>query len=122
MTTADDGLKNSIPQSQAPCSKRCTVIGKRTTGALPASPGETLVVSRVPETAVSFERSDPTRVLARCDTPIFVPERPWEIAGQVPNVVFVEGLVREGPRWLFYYGAADTRVGVAEAFTRKESR
>jgi len=68
------------------------------------------------------DRNDPTRVLARSDTPIFVPERHWELAGQVPNVVFVEGLVREGPRWLFYYGAADTRVGVAEAFTRKESR
>jgi beta-1,2-mannosidase len=69
-----------------------------------------------------FDGKDPTRVLARSDTPIFVPERPWEIAGQVPNVVFVEGLVREGARWLFYYGAADTRVGVAEARTRKESR
>ena len=69
-----------------------------------------------------FDRNDPTRVLARSDTPIFVPERPWELVGQVPNVVFVEGLVREGRRWLFYYGGADTRVGVAEAFTRKESR
>jgi predicted GH43/DUF377 family glycosyl hydrolase len=69
-----------------------------------------------------FDRNDPTRVLARSDTPIFVPERPWELAGQVPNVVFVEGLVLEGARWLFYYGAADTRVGVAQAFTRKESR
>lgn len=69
-----------------------------------------------------FDRKDPTRVLARSDTPIFVPERPWETLGQVPNVVFVEGLVREGARWLFYYGAADTRVGVAEAFTRKEAR
>jgi predicted GH43/DUF377 family glycosyl hydrolase len=69
-----------------------------------------------------FDGKDPTRLLARSDTPIFVPERPWELVGQVPNVVFVEGLVRQGPRWLFYYGAADTRVGVAEAFTRKESR
>jgi len=69
-----------------------------------------------------FDGKDPTRLLARSDTPIFVPERHWELVGQVPSVVFVEGLVREGPRWLFYYGAADTRVGVAEAFTRKESR
>jgi len=38
--------------------------------------------------------------------------------GQVPNVVFVEGLVREGARWLFFYGGADTAVGVAEARTR----
>ena len=36
----------------------------------------------------------------------------------VPVEEYVEGLVREGPRWLFYYGAADTRVGLAEAFTR----
>ena len=69
-----------------------------------------------------FDRKDPTRVLARSDTPIFVPERPWETLGQVPNVVFAEGLVREGARWLFYYGAADTRVGVAEAMARKEPR
>ncbi len=65
-----------------------------------------------------FDARDPTRLRARSDTPIFAPEHPWETTGQVPNVVFVEGLVREGPRWLFYYGAADTRVGVAEAFTR----
>jgi len=66
-----------------------------------------------------FDARDPTRLLARSDTPIFTPEQPWERTGQVPNVVFVEGLVREGRRWLFYYGAADTRVGVAEAITRR---
>jgi len=42
----------------------------------------------------------------------------WSVSGQVPNVVFVEGLVREGARWLFFYGGADTAVGVAEARTR----
>ena len=65
-----------------------------------------------------FDRRDPTRVIARSDTPIFSPERDWETRGQVPNVVFVEGLVREGARWLFFYGGADTAVGVAEARTR----
>ena len=69
-----------------------------------------------------FDAKDPTRVLARSDTPIFVPDRPWELLGQVPNVVFVEGLVREGDRWRFYYGAADTRIGVAEAMSRKGPR
>jgi beta-1,2-mannosidase len=64
---------------------------------------------------VLFDREDPTRVLARSDQPIFEPERGWELAGQVPNVVFVEGLVREGSRWLFYYGGADKHIGVAEA-------
>jgi predicted GH43/DUF377 family glycosyl hydrolase len=67
---------------------------------------------------VLFDRDEPTRVLARSDTPIFEPERGWERVGQVPNVVFVEGLVRDGPRWLFYYGGADMHIGVAEASTR----
>src|SRR6185503_11934977 len=53
---------------------------------------------------VLFDRHDPTRVLARSEAPIFEPERGWELGGQVPNVVFVEGLVRDGRRWLFYYG------------------
>jgi predicted GH43/DUF377 family glycosyl hydrolase len=64
---------------------------------------------------VLFDRADPTRVLARSDTAVFAPQRGWELAGQVPNVVFVEGLVRESRRWLFYYGGADKHVGVAEA-------
>lgn len=67
-----------------------------------------------------FDRHDPTRVLARSGTPIFGPERGWEQAGQVPNVVFVEGLVRDVGRWLFYYGGADKHVGVAEAVIDKE--
>jgi predicted GH43/DUF377 family glycosyl hydrolase len=67
---------------------------------------------------VLFDRADPTRVLARSDEPVFAPERGWERKGQVPNVVFVEGLVRDGRRWLFYYGGADKHVGVTEATTR----
>jgi len=29
--------------------------------------------------------------------------------------VFVEGLVRRGNRWLFYYGGADKDIGAAAA-------
>jgi predicted GH43/DUF377 family glycosyl hydrolase len=65
-----------------------------------------------------FDKNDPRKVLARSDEPIFGPEKDWEKAGQVPNVTFVEGLVREKDRWLFYYGGADKHVGVAEAKTR----
>ncbi len=67
---------------------------------------------------VRFDRADPRRVLSRTDTPVFAPEREWEKAGQVPNVVFVEGMVRRGNRWLLYYGGADKYVGVAEAAAR----
>src|SRR6266478_8603224 len=62
-----------------------------------------------------FDRNDPRRLLWRTDQPIFVPEKEWERVGQVPNVVFVEGMVRAGKRWLFYYGGADKYVGLAEA-------
>ena len=62
-----------------------------------------------------FDRKDPRKLLARTDEPIFAPEKDWERVGQVPNVVFVEGMVRQGSRWLFYYGGADKYVGVAEA-------
>jgi predicted GH43/DUF377 family glycosyl hydrolase len=64
-----------------------------------------------------FDAKDPTKLLARSDEPLFEPATGWERRGQVPNVVFVEGLVRDGPRWLFYYGGADTVVGVAEALS-----
>jgi predicted GH43/DUF377 family glycosyl hydrolase len=64
---------------------------------------------------VLFDKKDPTKVLARSDEPIFAPEKEWEKVGQVPNVVFVEGMVRDGDRWLFYYGGADKNVGVATA-------
>ena len=62
-----------------------------------------------------FDRADPRRVLSRTEKPVFAPEADWEKVGQVPNVVFVEGMVRQGARWLFYYGGADKYVGVAEA-------
>ena len=62
-----------------------------------------------------FDAHDPTKLLRRSDRPVFRPERPWERIGQVPNVVFVEGMVRDGARWLFYYGGADRTVGVASA-------
>ncbi len=62
-----------------------------------------------------FDKRDPRHLLARSDQPVFRPEEEWEKVGQVPNVVFVEGLVRDGRRWLWYYGGADKYIGVAEA-------
>lgn len=61
-----------------------------------------------------FDRNDPRKLLSRTETSIFAPEKEWEKIGQVPNVVFVEGMVRQKGRYLFYYGGADTYVGVAE--------
>lgn len=64
---------------------------------------------------VLFDKKDPTKVLARAEQSVFKPLLEWEKVGQVPNVVFVEGLVRDRGRWMFYYGGADKYVGVAVA-------
>jgi predicted GH43/DUF377 family glycosyl hydrolase len=61
-----------------------------------------------------FDRKDPRKLIWRSERPIFEPEKEWERGGQVPNVVFVEGMLKRGERYLFYYGAADKYVGVAE--------
>jgi predicted GH43/DUF377 family glycosyl hydrolase len=62
-----------------------------------------------------FDLKDPRVLISRTEAGVFAPENQWEKIGQVPNVVFVEGMVRQKERYLFYYGGADTYVGVAEA-------
>lgn len=62
-----------------------------------------------------FDKNDPAKVLARAQQSILAPLDEWEKVGQVPNVVFVEGLVRNRDRWLIYYGGADKHIGVATA-------
>jgi predicted GH43/DUF377 family glycosyl hydrolase len=69
-----------------------------------------------------FDRTDPRKLISRTDQPVFAPEREWEKVGQVPNVVFVEGMVpvktaedSDRDAFLFYYGAADKYIGVADA-------
>jgi beta-1,2-mannosidase len=62
-----------------------------------------------------FDVSDPRKLVVRTDQPIFSPEKEWEKMGQVPNVVFVEGMARHGTRFFYYYGGADKYIGVAEA-------
>jgi beta-1,2-mannosidase len=62
-----------------------------------------------------FDRTDPRKLISRMEEPVFAPEKEWEKVGHVPNVVFVEGMVKWGGKYLFYYGGADKFVGVAEA-------
>lgn len=62
-----------------------------------------------------FDPHDPSKLIARSDQPIFEPELEWERTGQVPNVVFVEGMVRRGPEFLFWYGGADRSIGLARS-------
>ena len=61
-----------------------------------------------------FDLKDPRKLVARSDKPFFAPETDWEKVGQVPNVVFVEGMIYQHQSWWFYYGGADKYVGVFE--------
>ena len=72
-----------------------------------------------------LDASDPTRVLARGGQNVLEPREPYELTGQVPNVVFPSGLVSDRVEadgrapdeatLSVYYGAADTVVGLATA-------
>jgi predicted GH43/DUF377 family glycosyl hydrolase len=56
---------------------------------------------------------DGITVLARTADPIFEPEAPYEIEGEVANVVFPCGAIVRGDTLFLYYGGADRVVGVA---------
>ncbi|WP_447640122.1 MULTISPECIES: glycoside hydrolase family 130 protein [Chitinophagaceae] len=69
---------------------------------------------------VLFDKNDPTKVLARLDTPFLKPEADFEKSGQYPaGTVFIEGLVLKGKKWFLYYGCADSKVGVAISDDKK---
>lgn len=65
---------------------------------------------------VLFDRDNPAHVLARSDRPFITPSLKWEKAGNVPNVIFLEGAVVDAERGgdldlTGYYGAADKYLG-----------
>eukprot|EP01087_Luapelamoeba_hula_P015767 TRINITY_DN4750_c0_g2_i1.p1 TRINITY_DN4750_c0_g2~~TRINITY_DN4750_c0_g2_i1.p1 ORF type:complete len:363 (-),score=57.39 TRINITY_DN4750_c0_g2_i1:265-1353(-) len=67
-----------------------------------------------------LDGKDPRKVLARSSEPILSPELPWEVGtppylGLTPHVVFVEGMKADAKpnTFTFYYGAADSVVGIA---------
>jgi predicted GH43/DUF377 family glycosyl hydrolase len=63
---------------------------------------------------VLLDRENPQRVLARSRENVLEPREPYELVGQVPNVVFPTGwIAHEDGRLDVYYGAADTVVGLA---------
>jgi predicted GH43/DUF377 family glycosyl hydrolase len=67
-----------------------------------------------------FSPTDPSKLLARTDDPVFKPERPYERTGQyAAGTTFAEGLIPFHSRWFLYYGTADSFVGVATAPMRK---
>jgi predicted GH43/DUF377 family glycosyl hydrolase len=58
-----------------------------------------------------FDRKHPDQLIARSETSFIRPMLDWEKTGQVPNVIFLEGLVGDLKSATGYYGAADKYVG-----------
>jgi predicted GH43/DUF377 family glycosyl hydrolase len=63
-----------------------------------------------------LDRDDPRQILYRSRQPVLQPAEPAERDGIVPNVVFPTAVDVRGQRLDVYYGAADTRIGVATTF------
>ncbi len=78
--------------------------------------------------AVLLDLHDPAKVVGRCRQNILEPRELYELAGQVPNVVFPSGMIveefdeegfaRPDSPVKIYYGAADTAVGLATTTVR----
>lgn len=64
-----------------------------------------------------LDLEDPTRVIGWPRGFILEPEEPWELKGDVPNVVFTCGAAEIGDRAYVYYGGADKVIAVATART-----
>jgi predicted GH43/DUF377 family glycosyl hydrolase len=62
---------------------------------------------------VLFDKNDPAWVIDRLERPFLIPDKPYEITGQVNQVCFIEGMVSFRDRWFLYYGTADSRIAVA---------
>lgn len=63
--------------------------------------------------AVLLDADMPTNVISRTVDPIMEPLTPYELHGQVDNVVFSCGYVIKDGTIYIYYGGADTVIGVA---------
>jgi beta-1,2-mannosidase len=62
---------------------------------------------------VLLDKDDPTHLLQRLDHYFIHPDKPYEVAGQVDQVCFLEGLVNFHHQWFLYYGTADSKIAVA---------
>ena len=63
--------------------------------------------------AALLDRENPSHVLYRTQPYLLAPAAPYELAGDVPNVVFPCAALTDGDRVAVYYGAADTTVCLA---------
>jgi predicted GH43/DUF377 family glycosyl hydrolase len=66
-----------------------------------------------------LDLDDPSRIINWPSEPILTPEEPWELKGDIPNVVFTCGTAEIGDDYFIYYGGADKVIAVATANKRE---
>lgn len=60
-----------------------------------------------------LDLEEPWKVVARASQPIMIPEAPYEVTGQTPNILFPQAIIPEPDgSFKLYYGAADNFVAV----------
>jgi predicted GH43/DUF377 family glycosyl hydrolase len=62
-----------------------------------------------------FDKSNPSELNERLEKNFLMPDKDYEITGQVNQVCFIEGMVNFKGNWLLYYGTADSRIAVARS-------
>lgn len=63
--------------------------------------------------AALLDLENPMKVIGRLPYPILEPERKYELAGDVPNVIFPEGTALFDDELLVFYGGADKVIAMA---------
>ena len=64
---------------------------------------------------VLLDLKNPKKIVGRIEKPLLVPEKKYEVEGQVPSVVFPSGAMMENNQLMVYYGGADTCTALALA-------
>lgn len=62
---------------------------------------------------ILLDLDNPLKVIGRSQQALMVPEKSYEISGQVPNVIFPSGALIKDKKLYIYYGGADSSCCVA---------
>ncbi len=63
--------------------------------------------------AALLDIDNPVKEISRLPYPLFKPDEPWELKGEVNNVCFPTGTIVEDDTLYIYYGAADEQIACA---------
>lgn len=66
-----------------------------------------------------LDKDNPARLLYRTREYLLAPAAPYELQGDVPNVMLPCAALQDGERVAVCYGAADTVVGLAFGYIRE---